>query len=61
MKGVVIMTEMYKEFIRYGVIVKDDNYEIAPDYFRFLVIELNDVKRLFFLKNGEVKHTEIVK
>ena len=55
------MTEMYKEFIRYGVIVKDDNYEIAPDYFRFLVIELNDVKRLFFLKNGEVKHTEIVK
>ena len=53
--------EVFDFFRHYGAIQKRDDY-ISDDIFVSLfVIELDNVKRLFILKNGEIILNEILK
>lgn len=54
------MEKMYKDFAHYGHIIHSWEYDFSDcgKYVTLKVIELNDIKVLFTLVNGEVKSAE---
>lgn len=53
--------EVFDFFRHYGVIQKRDDYTFDDIFVSLFAIELDNVKRLFILKNGEVILNEILK
>ena len=54
------MEEMYKDFMHYGTVISAMDYDFPNDkkIITMKVAELNGVRALFILVNGEVKSTE---
>lgn len=54
------MEKMYKDFARYGTIINSFDYDFPQDrkFVTMKVIQLDGIKALFILVNGEVKQAE---
>lgn len=57
------MQELFKDYMHYGVIEKREDFEFKEDgiLITMFIISCGDIARLFFLRNGEVVHTELLK
>lgn len=53
--------KIFDFFRHYGTIQKRDDYTFDDIFVSLFVIELDNVKRLFILKNGEIILNEILK
>lgn len=53
--------EIFDFFRHYGTILKRDDYTFDDIFVSLFVIELDNTKRLFILKNGEIILKEILK
>lgn len=52
--------EVFDFFRHYGIILKRDDYTFDDVFVSLFVIEVDNIKRLFILKNGEVILNEIL-
>lgn len=53
--------KVFDFFRHYGTILKRDDYTFDDIFVSLFVIELDNTKRLFILKNGEIILNEILK
>lgn len=60
--GVEYDTLVFNDFRHYGKILKREDFEFTDDsiLISMFVIQLNDEKRLFFLRNGKIVHNELL-
>ena len=52
--------EVFDFFRHYGIILKRDDYTFDGVFVSLFAIEVDNIKRLFILKNGEVILNEIL-
>ena len=55
------MNEQYKEFVRYGEILSDKNFDIEGNHIRMTVFNYENEKYLTIRRNGECVHIEKIK